>query len=229
MVTEPAYDRFGGPPYLSLRHQMMSAQENYFAQRRSPRGEPAALSVLHTQMEQRQLEYFACRSRHEPLVEQARTASIRAYWAARPARGITDDFFDDVPLHHSISRLSRIAPAWWWREFLSRLQARLAKHHAADGYFLDALPALRANAKKKTLAALIAEWCADHRYQFGWDGPSHYRMLADRAGAKAKSVTAWFDQKAPGYLTDEAVRESLHARLADTLASLDPLGNLFAD
>ena len=106
------------------------------------------------------------------------------------------------------------------------LQTRLARYHAADDCFLDALPSLRANAKKKTLAALIAEWSAERRDIWGGDGPGHYRMLADRADSKARAVAGWFEEHAPGYLADEHVRTSLHARLADHLSALDPLTNM---
>ena len=204
---------------------MESAQERYFKERRAGGAKRSANldSPFFAQIAQLQAEFFATRHRHAPQVEQARTAGVRAYWAANPARGLGDAFFDDFPVNHAAARLSRIAAAWWWREFFARLQMRLARHHAADGCFLDELPSLRAKAKKKTLAALITEWCAAHRDEWGWDGPGHYRMLGDRTEAKARAVVAWFDERAPGYLADEAVRAALHHRLADHLAQLDPL------
>lgn len=223
-VTEPTYDRLGGPGYVALRCQMEAAQDRYIHRSRSTSAvadhdSPAALRRV---MEQFQYDFQSIRRRHEPQVEQARAASVRAFWAAHSARGLGDDFFNDLPFDHSVSRLSRIEPAWWWRSCFAGLQARLAKHHAADGCLLDALPSLRANAKKKTLDAVVSEWCDDHRHKFGWDRPGHYRMLADRAEAKARTVTAWFDQRAPGCLNDNSVRESLHAQLANHLAKLDP-------
>ncbi len=229
-VTEPTYDRLGGPSYIELRHQMEAAQARYIRRLRSATtsADSDSPATLHAAMAHLQSDFTLVRRRHEPLVEQARTASVRAFWAAHPARELRDDFFDDLPSHHAISRLSRVAPAWWWRNCFARLQKRLARRHAADGCFLDALPSLRAHATKKTLAALISEWCTDRRDGFGWEGPGHYRMLGDRAEAKAKTVTDWFDQRAPGYLTDEHVRESLHLQLAGTLAARDPLEKIIA-
>ena len=207
-VTEPAYDRIGGPSYLDLRSEMESTQERYFARRRASDSvqRSDSKSALLVQIKHLQSDFFAFRRRHETLVEQTRSASVRAYWAANPARGLGDTFFDEFPTSHPASRMSRIAAAWWWREFFARLQTRLARYHAADGCFLDTLPSLRAKAKKKTLAALIAEWSAERRDTWGWDGPGHYRMLADRTDAKARAVGAWFNQCAPGYLADESVR-----------------------
>lgn len=224
-VTEPTYDRLGGPGYVALRCQMEAAQDRYIHGCRSTASashheSPAG---LRSTMEQFQHEFRTIRRRHEPQVEQARAASVCAFWAAHSARGLSDDFFDDLPFNHSICRVSRVAPAWWWRTCFARLQTRLAKHHAADGCFLDALPSLRANATKKTLAAVIFEWCEARQNEFGWAGPGHYRMLADRAGTKARTVTAWFDQRAPGYFTEARVRESLHAQLGNHLAILDPV------
>ncbi|MEO6244361.1 MAG: hypothetical protein ABIQ12_02910, partial [Opitutaceae bacterium] len=154
-VTEPAYDHYGRQSYLDLRGEMESAQDRYFAERHASRGarSPETSSPLLARIAHLQSEFFACRRRHEPDVEQARCTSVRAYWAANPASGICDTFFDDTPVSHAAARMSRIAAAWWWREFFARLQTRLARHHAADGCFLDALPSLREKAKKKTLAA----------------------------------------------------------------------------
>jgi hypothetical protein len=75
----------------------------------------------------------------------------------------------------------------------------------------------------KKLSAEIAEWSAAMADRWGWDGPGHYRMLADRAAAKARTLQAWYESRAPGYLTDEYVRGSLDARLLDLLKSRDPL------
>ena len=133
-VTEPTYDRLGGPGYVALRCHMEAAQDRYIHRSRSTSAvadhdSPAALRRV---MEQFQYHFQFIRSRHEPQVEHARAASVRAFWAAHSARGLGDDFFNDLPFDHSVSRLSRIEPAWWWRSCFAGLQARLAKHHAAQ-------------------------------------------------------------------------------------------------
>ena len=139
-----------------------------------------------------------------------------------------DTFFADAPTDSAPVRMSRIDPGWWWRSFFTHLQQEFAKHHSADGCFLDALPTLRAQATKKTLAALIAEWSEARADAWCWDGPGHYRMLANRAEPKAKTLAGWFNQRSPGYLHDEKTRRFLHTRLAEFLARQDPWAKLLA-
>jgi len=105
--------------------------------------------------------------------------------------------------------MSRVDPAWWWREFFLRLQRRCQRFHAADGVFLDHLPAIRARVSAKKLSAEISEWSKAMSDRWGWDGPGHYRMLADRAVAKADALATWYNRFAPGFLADEGVRDSL--------------------
>ena len=118
-VTEPTYDRIGGQAYLRLRNEMESAQDRYFTGRHAGRGacSPDTKAPPLARIAQLQSEFFACRRRHKPVVEQSRAACVRAYWAANPARGIDDAFFDDTPGNHVAARMSRIAVGWWWREF----------------------------------------------------------------------------------------------------------------
>lgn len=224
-VTESAHEQAGGPAYAGLRSAMEAAQERYFAQRRA-RSE--IRESYRVEMERLQTEFEACRRRHEPFVDQTRAAAVRAYWAAHPPRVITDQFFNGAPALGATSRMSRLEPAWWWRSFLPRLQHEFGDRHSADGRFLDTLPLLRREAKKKTLAAVIAEWTEEYAEEWGWDGPGHYRMLAIRANDKAREMADWFNARAPGYLEDESVRRSLHDTLADFLAGRDPLAALIA-
>ena len=229
-VVEPAYERSGGTAYVVLRQAMESAQENYVAQLRGniADGESTGHTVLRTEVERLQSAFFASRQRHEPVVAQARLASVQGYWAKNQPRGMDDTFFADAPTDSAPVRMSRIDPGWWWRSFFTHLQQEFAKHHSADGCFLDALPTLRAQATKKTLAALIAEWSEARADAWGWDGPGHYRMLANRAEPKAKTLAGWFNQRAPGYLHDEKTRRSLHTRLTEFLTRQDPWAKLLA-
>ncbi len=213
-LEEPAYEGIGGADYLSVRTAMEAAQEHYIRRR----GDGAA----RAEMELHQADFYTCRGRHRQAVEQRQATGVREYWDRNPGRGLPDDFFATNSFDFIPARMSRIEPAWWWRSFFQKLQSAFAGFHAADGRFLDELPAMRARAKKKKLAAEIAEWCLAHSESWGWDGPGHYRMLANRAGAKASEQLDWLNRIAPGCSETSAVRESLHARLAEHLALLDP-------
>lgn len=229
-VTEPAHDQAGGPAYVGLRCLMEAAQTRYFARRcsQSVDPEPESIVPLRAEMDRLQSEFLARRRRHESFVGQTRAAAARAYWAANPPRVITDGFFRDALVHGVTARMSRVDPPWWWRSFLPRLQHEFDNCHAAAGRFLDTLPLLRRQAKKKTLAAMIDEWCDAHADEWGWDGPGHYRMLAIRANDKAREIADWYNAHAPRYLEDESVRRSLQNTLADFLAEHDPLTALIA-
>jgi len=139
-VVEPAYERSGGAAYVALRQAMESAQENYVAQLRgnTADGESAGHGDLRTEVERLQSAFFASRQRHEPVVAQARRASVQDYWAKNQPRGMDDTFFADAPTDSAPVRMSRIDPGWWWRSFFTHLQQEFAKHHSADGCFLDA-------------------------------------------------------------------------------------------
>ena len=225
-VTEPAYDQAGGPGYLKLFTAIEGAQDRFIeawlAERNtsSETGSPQ-LASLQADMERYQADVERLRKLYEPYVRAARTAAVRAHWAGHQLRGIPDTFFADAAHYTVPARMQRIHPPWWGA-FLGRLQQPLAHGHPAEGYLLDALPRLRAAAKKKTLAAMIDEWRAEQNDNWGWYGKTHYRMLARRAVQKAGQLTRWFDTRAPGYLTNDAVRFTLDSELADRLIAADP-------
>jgi hypothetical protein len=225
-VTEPAHDRSGGTAYLDLRSAMGTAQDRYLSAYRTRHASDDGstspeLNPLRAEMEQHQTAFLTARRRHEPFVQNTRAASARAYWSTLPARGLPDTFFADAAAHTAPARMQRIHPPWWG-PFLGRLQHSFEHGHPAEGCLLDALPRLRQDAKKKTLAALITEWREENADRWGWYANTHYRMLSLRAAKKAAQVTTWFNARAPGYLTNEAVRLSLHTELADRLAASDP-------
>ena len=227
-VTEPAFDEAGGPAYQLLRDEMESAQSDYFsawcAQRRSGRAdESGTVMALHGQMEQLQAAFEGTRSRNEPLVDQARRAAAKAFWATRDPRVITDTYFADEPTHAVAARMARIHPPWWGA-FHRRLQQVFALKHPDEGYLLDELPSLRRQASKLTLEATVTGWWQSNQDRWGWyaEKDPHYRMLSERAGDKAEELVCWFKATAPGYLTDQAVRVSLQVALTERLREADP-------
>jgi hypothetical protein len=211
-IVEPIYDAAGGPEYVAVRNAMEHAQDRYISSLRTE-AKSAVLHVARTEMERLQAGYFALRQRHTPRVAQAQKDALRRYWSETPSRGLGDDFFADCAADSIPALMSRIEPAWWWREFFLCLQHRCQRFHAADGVFLDHLPTIRARVSVKKLSAEVTEWSKGMSDRWGWDGPGHYRMLADRAAAKARTLREWYETCAPGYLSDEDVRGSLHARL----------------
>lgn len=229
-VVESTFEKSGGPAYLELREAMDAGQRRYFAGLRAEHG--GRLSSLDLRLPDEvgrlQTAFEASRQRHTPAVEIAQRAAAHAYWKTHPRHGIADDFFNDAADDSIPTRMARIDPAWWWRSFFTRLQAKSQRHHAAEGRLLDALPSLRVQARKTTLAAQIARWGETAAAEWGWRGGTHYRRLADYADKKAVEVVAWFEQRAPGYLGTPTVRQSLDARLHQFLAKHDPHARLLA-
>jgi hypothetical protein len=229
-VMEPAFDRVGGHAYCELRSAMESAQERHFADHRAEcrRGSLRSEFTLTAEVCRMQAEFFDYRRRNAAAVENEQRAVARAYWKAHPRHGIADSFFADAASDSISARMARVDPMWWWRSFFTRLQAKSKRHHAADGRLLDALPSLRAQATKTTLAAQIVKWSENAAVEWGWCGVDHYRRLAEYADKKARSTVEWFDQRAPGYRTSAQTRHALDARLAHFLAEHDPYERLLA-
>lgn len=229
-VVESTYERSGGPAYRELREAMVAGQERYFAGLRAEhRGRLPTIDFrLPDEVVRLQTAFWASRQRHAPAVENAQRAAAHAYWKTHPRHGLADGFFNDAADESIPSRMARVDPAWWWRSFFTRLQAKSQRHHAAEGRLLDVLPTLRAQARKTTLAAQIARWSEIAAADWGWRGGTHYRRLADYADKKAVETVAWFERRAPGYLGTPAVRQALDARLHQFLAKHDPHARLLA-
>jgi hypothetical protein len=225
-VIEPTYDRVGGPSYIALRNSMEAAQARYFTEHHHRA--PVFPALLPAEVCDLQTAFFATRQRHAAEVERVERAVARAYWKAHPRHGIADDFFDDAAEDSIPARMARVEAAWWWRSFFTRLQSKSQRHHAAEGRLLDALPTLRAQARKTTLAAQIARWSETAAADWGWGGGTHYRRLADYADRKAQSTVAWFEQRAPCYLGTPTIRRALDTRLPLFLAEHDPHARLLA-
>lgn len=220
-VVEPTCDVAGGPYYTSLRTSMEQLQVRYISLWRAD-PTSAETQATATEVERLQSRFIAARKRCIGQVAAVQRDALRHYWSQASGRGLGDDFFADCPVDSVPTLLSRVEPAWWWRQFFLRLQRRCQRFHAADGVFLDQLPGIRARVSAKKLSAEVAEWSKGMADRWGWDGPGHYRMLADRAAAKARALADWYEVRAPRYLTDEYVRGSLDSRLTDLLQSRDP-------
>jgi len=229
-VVESTYERSGGPAYLELREAMEAGQARYFAGALAEQRDhlPTIDFRLPDEVVRLQSAFWATRQRLDPAVENAQRAAARAYWRTYPRQGLADDFFGDAADDSIPSRMARVDPEWWWRSFFTRLQARSKRHHTAEGRLLDALPSLRAQATKTTLAAQIARWSEMAAAEWGWCGGTHYRRLADYADKKSVETVAWFEHRAPGYLGTPYVRRSLDARLRLFLAEHDPHARLLA-
>ena len=225
-VIEPTYDRAGGLSYIALRNSMEAAQARYFTEHHNRA--PVFPATLPAEVRDLQTAFFATRQRHAAEVERVERAAAHAYWKTHPRHGIADNFFDDAGEDSIPRRMARVDPAWWWRSFFTRLQSKSKRHHAGDGRLLDALPALRAQATKTTLAAQISRWCETAAADWGWHGGTHYRRLAEYADRKAQSTVAWFEQRAPGYLGTPTIRRALDTRLPPFLAEHDPHARLIA-
>ena len=225
-VVEPTYDRAGGPSYITLRTLMEAAQARYFTEHHHRA--PVFPVTLPAEVRDLQTAFFAARQRHAAEVERVERAAARAYWKAHPRHGIADNFFDEAGEDSIPRRMARVDPAWWWRSFFTRLQSKSKRHHAGDGRLLDALPSLRAQATKTTLAAQIARWSETAAADWGWKSGTHYRRLADYADRKARSTVAWFEQRAPGYLGTPTIRRALDTRLPLLLAESDPHARILA-
>jgi hypothetical protein len=82
---------------------------------------------------------------------------------------------------------------------------------------LQALPQLQDAAARPgqilTLAGLVEEWREANAERFGLLQEIHFPVIEQRAFAKHRFVTEWFEARAPGYKTDSAVRESATRRL----------------
>lgn len=229
-VTEPAFEEAGGPAYQTLRAEMESAQQAYLSAQRTQcsRGadESEIVVTLRRRMERLQAAYDETRGRHKSDVEKIRRETAKAFWATRNPRVITDTYFADEPMHATTVRMARIHPPWWGA-FHRRLQQTFARGHPAEGYLHDALPGLRRKAGKRSklkLEGTVALWWETNQQRWGWYAKKepHYRVLSDRADDKAEELTAWFNSSAPGYLSDQSVRVSLHAALTARLREADP-------
>lgn len=229
-VTEPAFDEAGGPAYQTLRAEMESAQQAYFSAQRAQcsRGadESDAVVTLRRRMKLLQAAFDNTRGRHESDVEEIRRATAKAFWATRNPCVITDTYFADEPMHATTARMARIHPPWWGA-FHRRLQQTFARGHPAEGYLHDALPGLRREVTKRSklkLEGTVALWWETNQQRWGWYAKKepHYRVLSERADDKAKELIRWVNSTAPGYLSDQTVRVSLHAALTERLREADP-------
>jgi hypothetical protein len=220
-VVQPTYDAAGGPEYVAVRDAREQSHDRYITFWRTD-ARTAVLHMAQIEMERLQAGYFAIRQRHTPRVAQAQSEALRRYWSLKPGRGLGDDFFADCAADSIPALMSHVEPAWWWRGFFLRLQRRCQRFHAADGVFLAHLPAIRARVSVKKLSAEVAEWSKGMSDRWGWDGPGHCRMLADRAVAKADALAAWYHRTAPGFLAERGVRDSLCSRSGNVAPSATP-------
>jgi hypothetical protein len=208
-VFEPTIERLGGEEHRRKYAAEEECTEPCFTPaHRRPSGDELLRGSLAYATE----AVLGARARLEPLAEIARHATASEYWASNPARQIPDAIFAGLAADSAIAMAARAHPPWWGR-FLSEIQRTLVHFHPAAGLLIDSLPALRASAIKKTLEAVVAEWCEENADRWGLYEQIHYRMVADRAAKKAVLIERWFAESAPGYLNDVDLRCRLHEQL----------------
>jgi hypothetical protein len=172
--------------------------------------------VLRERLQEGEGQLDAHRRRAEPAVRFARRRAAETYWAAVAQYRIPEDFFRDAPPNSALAGMPAQC-ATWWGLFVRWLGRVVARSNPAYCRLLQALPQLQAEAARPgqilTLAGLVDEWREANAERFGLMQEIHFPMLEQRAFAKHRFVTEWFEARSPGYKTDSAVREAAAHRL----------------
>jgi hypothetical protein len=222
-IVEPTYDTAGGPDYIAVRNAMEQSQDRY-------------ISFLRTEARSAVLQSGANRNGASPgwLLCDSPTphAAGRAGSERSPAsllvpkatsRGTgrrllrrLSGRFDSVPdePHRTSVVVARVFPLSATSVSAVSCSRRDVLGPSAHAFAPES--ASRSCRRKSPNGRRVC------RTDGAGMVPGHYRMLADRAAAKARSLLEWYETCAPGYLTDEDVRGSLHSRLISLLDSRDP-------
>jgi hypothetical protein len=164
----------------------------------------------------RERQFDAYPRRLEPAARSARRRAAESYWAAVAQCRIPEDFFRDAPRDSALAEMPNHC-ATWWGLFVRWLGRVVARSNPAYCRLLQVLPQLQADAARPgqilTLAGLVEEWREANAERFGLLQEIHFPVLEQRAFAKHRFVTKWFEARAPGYKTDSIFREAAARRL----------------
>jgi hypothetical protein len=147
------------------------------------------------------------------------------YWRDVAACRVTEGFFAEAPVDGAIA-IMRARFDLWWALFVRALRTVLREANPSYARMLQALPRLRADARrpdqKYVLTALVQEWREANAERYGLLQDIHFPVLQRRAGLKLRSVDAWFERHATGFKDDEAVRKAAAQALGRILVSDQP-------
>ncbi len=211
-ASEAVYENAGRLDYRAVRDCCETAQAAYLVSlSRSCGRNEAPTHNLSLELHQREATLGEFRRPSIALAGKNARAAAAAYWQAVARCRIPEGFFADAPAKGAITIL-RAHRDLWWALFLKSLRAAFNRSDPAYCRLLEALPALwEAAAKpgqKFVLTALVQEWRRAHGERFGLLKDIHFPVVEQRAWAKHRKVSAWFERHAAGYKSDIAVREN---------------------
>lgn len=210
-ASEAVYESACGMDYRAARDRFETAQAAYLVSLSRTCGRcEASTPNLSVELHRREATLVDFRRPRMASAGKTARAAAAAYWQAVARCRIPEGFFADAPAKGAIVIL-RAHRDLWWALFLKSLRAAFNRSDPAYGRLLEALPALREAAAKPgqkfVLTALVQEWRRAHGERFGLLKDIHFPVVEQRAWAKHRRVSAWFDCHAPGYKSDVAVPE----------------------
>lgn len=196
-------------PSITLKRQETRGTAGSTYRGESPTGLSERLQECEWQLD-------AHHRRAEPAVRSARRRAAETYWAAVTQCRIPEDFFREAQPNSALAGMPANC-ATWWGLFVRWLGRVVARSNPSYCRLLQALPQLQAEAARPgqilTLAGLVEEWREANAERIGLLQEIHFPVLEQRAYEKHRFVTEWFQTRAPGYMTDPAVREAAARRL----------------
>jgi hypothetical protein len=152
--------------------------------------------------------------------QAGRLAAVE-YWCQVAACRVPEGFFAEAPADGAIA-IMRARFDLWWALFVRSLRTVLGEANPSYARMLQALPRLRADARrpnqKYVLTALVQEWREANAERYGLLKDIHFPVLQRRADAKLRCVNAWFERHAAGFKHDTAVRDTAAQALSQILA-----------
>lgn len=220
-VAEATCERIGGAAYCAAKDAVENARSAYFvayaraAASNSPSDEESP-GPLQTQLQHCETELASHRRRAQPAVRLAQREAAEAFWNRVEVCRVPDDFFADVR-PDSVLAILPFRHATWWGLFVSCLRHLLGRSNPAYSHLLAALPQLRAEAGRPNqilvLSAVVQEWRETNGERLGLLKDVHFPVLEQRSMVKLSEVEQWFEERAPGYRSDPAVRAAAAERL----------------
>lgn len=144
------------------------------------------------------------------------------YWRDVAACRVPEGFFAEAPVDGALA-IMRARFDLWWALFVRALRTVLGEANPSYARMLQALPRLRADARrpdqKYVLTALVQEWREANAERYGLLQDIHFPVLQRRAEGKLRTVDSWFERHAPGFKNDAVARDTAARALGQILTS----------